>query len=150
MCRFRDGRIQFLLAHPGGPYFARKDDGIWTIPKGMLIEGEDPLDAAKREFQEETGLSLRSSEFVPLGDVRQRSGKIVHAWAFVGDCDPSQVVSNFFEAEWPPRSGLRRSFPEVDRAEFFEASAARRKLVRAQAAFIDRAVSWFDEHGISC
>lgn len=141
MCRRRDDRLEFLLAHPGGPYFARRDEGVWTIPKGMVLPGEAPLDAAKREFLEETGLQPLAAHYEPLGDVRQRSGKIVHAWAFEGDCDPTRLVSNSFEVEWPPRSGHRRMFPEVDRAGFFAAEAARRKLVGAQVAFIERALA---------
>lgn len=141
MCRFRGDALQFLLAHPGGPYFARKDDGVWTIPKGMLTPGEDPLEGAKREFREETGFSPAADRYEPLGEVRQRSGKIVHAWAFFGDCDPSRIASNLYEVEWPPRSGRKRMFPEVDRAAFFDAVTARRKLVSAQAEFIERALA---------
>jgi predicted NUDIX family NTP pyrophosphohydrolase len=141
MYRFRAGEMQFLLAHPGGPYFTRRDEGIWTIPKGTVDPGEDPLSAAKREFFEEIGFQPVSDRFEPLGGVRQRSGKIVHAWAFAGDCDPSCVTSNMFEVEWPRRSGRRRMFPEIDRAGFFDAETARRKLVTAQAWFIDRALA---------
>lgn len=138
MCRFRPAGPQFLLAHPGGPYFTRRDDGVWTIPKGMLVPGEEPFEAARREFQEETGLQPTATHFEPLGEIRQRSGKIVHAWAFVGDCDPRRIRSNRYLVQWPPRSGLYRSFPEVDRAAFYDAETARRKLVPAQAIFIDR------------
>jgi len=140
MCRFRPGGMQFLLAHPGGPYFTRRDDGVWTIPKGMLSPGEDPFAAAQREFREETGLSPSAAHYEPLGEVRQRSGKIVHAWAFIGDCDPRSIQSNLYNVQWPPRSGVFRSFPEVDRAAFYDAATARRKLVPAQFAFIERAL----------
>lgn len=140
MCRSRNDVIEFLLAHPGGPYFGRRDDGVWTLPKGMINPGEQPLAAAKREFEEETGFEVTAERFMPLGEIRQRSGKIVHAWAFWGDCDPSRISSNTFEVEWPPRSGQRREFPEVDRAEFFAPAKARQKLLRAQVPFIDRAL----------
>lgn len=140
MCRFRPSGPQFLLAHPGGPYFTRRDEGIWTIPKGMLGPGEGAFEAARREFQEETGLPLAAVHFEPLGEIRQRSGKIVHAWAFLGDCDPRRIRSNRYLVQWPPRSGLYRSYPEVDRAGFFDAETARRKLVPAQSIFIDRAL----------
>ncbi len=133
---------EFLLIHPGGPFFRRRDMGVWSIPKGQVCPGEALLTAAKREFGEETGLSPTTPTYEPLGKVRQRSGKIVHAWAFLGDCDPGQVRSNLFELEWPPRSGRIQHFPEVDRAGFFAAEWARRKLNPAQAAFIDRALAW--------
>lgn len=141
MCRMRPRGMEFLLAHPGGPYFARRDEGVWTIPKGMLAEGEPPFDAACREFQEETGLPLPNVHFEPLGEIRQRGGKIVHAWAFLGDCDPTTIRSNEYVVQWPPRSGEYRRFPEVDRASFFDAETARRKLIRAQSEFIERALS---------
>ncbi len=137
--RHADGQLQFLLVHPGGPYFARKDEGAWSIPKGLVDGEEPPLDAARREFAEETGIDLPDGEYHPLGEVRLRSGKLVRAWATQGDCDPTAIVSNTFEIEWPPRSGRRKSFPEVDRAAFFDAERAKRKLNPAQAAFIDRA-----------
>jgi predicted NUDIX family NTP pyrophosphohydrolase len=142
LCRVKAGTPEFLIVHPGGPYFASKDDGAWTIPKGLIDDGESPLDAALREFAEETGFSCASDHYESLGQVRLKSRKIVHGFAFVGDCDPSALKSNAFEIEWPPRSGRRRSYPEVDRAQFFGADAARRKLIEAQAAFIDRALAW--------
>jgi predicted NUDIX family NTP pyrophosphohydrolase len=132
--------LEFLLAHPGGPFFANKDDGAWSIPKGLTGEGEDFLAAAIREFSEETGLTVETEQFVPLGTVRQKGGKLVHAWAFEGDCDPATVRSNRFAVQWPPRSGKWQSFPEIDRAAFFTAEAARRKLLPAQIPFIDRAI----------
>lgn len=132
--------IELLLVHPGGPFFRHKDDGVWTIPKGLVNPGEDLLAAARREFQEETGVPVRTETFVPLGHVRQRAGKIVHAWAFAGDCDPAAIFSNTYELEWPPRSGRRQMFPEVDRGAFFDPDTARRKLLPAQTPFIDRAL----------
>jgi predicted NUDIX family NTP pyrophosphohydrolase len=143
MCRRCEGGLEFLLAHPGGPFFAKKDDGGWTIPKGLVDPGEALLDAAIREFREETGFAVPESGFEPLGEVRQRGGKIVHAWAFLGDCDPLTLVSNEVLIEWPPRSGHRRAYPELDRAAFFAADAARIKLLPAQIPFVDRALAVF-------
>ncbi len=133
--------IEFLLAHPGGPYFARKDAGAWTLPKGAVESGETPLQAAKREFFEETGFDPGDGPFLELGTIRQRSGKIVHAWAFEGDADPAALRSEMFEIEWPPRSGKRRTFPEVDRVAFFDPLVARTKMIKAQVPFIDRALA---------
>jgi predicted NUDIX family NTP pyrophosphohydrolase len=127
-----------LLVHPGGPFWARRDEGAWSIPKGEHGDGEDPLACARREFEEETGTAPPPSALVELGEVRQRSGKRVAAWAAEGDLDASAVRSNTFEIEWPPRSGRRQEFPEIDRAEWFGADEARRRLVPAQAAFVDR------------
>ncbi len=143
MCRLKEGEAQVLLVHPGGPYFRRKDEGCWSIPKG-LVEGldEDLLSAAKREFVEETGLPLGEGPFEPLDKIKQKGGKVVHAWAFAGDCDPAAVVSNEFELEWPPKSGTVQSFPEVDRAEWCSASVAARKLVAAQWPLVERALRW--------
>ena len=128
---------EVLLAHPGGPYWARKDDGAWTLPKGECGDGEDPLAAAQREFTEETGFAA-CGPFLPLGEVRQKSGKRILAWAFAGDCDPAQLRSNTFEMEWPPRSGRRTAFVEVDRAQWFSLGEARRKLIEAQLPLLDR------------
>ncbi len=141
--RGTDG-LAFLLAHPGGPFFARKDDGAWGIPKGILEQGEEPLDAARREFAEETGLPLPEGPFIPLGEVKQAGGKVVHAWAIVGDCDPGALVSNSCAIEWPRGSGRRLEFPEIDRFEFFDADAARRKLNPAQVVFVERAIAAID------
>ena len=113
--RFRDGNLEVFLVHPGGPFWAKKDLGVWSIPKGEIDEGEEPLGAARREFEEETGFSPEGT-FRELTPVRQRSGKIVHAWAVEGDCDPTALRSNTFTLEWPPRSGRMQEIPEVDRA----------------------------------
>lgn len=133
--RVRDGGREVLLVHPGGPFWARRDDAAWSIPKGEFDPGEDPLAAARREFLEETG-ALPVAEAVPLG-VRKGSGKLIHVWAVEGDCDASAITSNAFVMEWPPRSGNMRSFPEVDRAAWFDLDTARRKLHGNQTAFID-------------
>ena len=137
MYRRAGAELEVLLVHPGGPFFAKKDEGVWTIPKGECGPGEEPLAAAQREFREETGFAP-SPPFVPLGRVRQAGGKIVVAWAFAGDCDPAAVHSNTFAVEWPPRSGRMREYPEVDRAGWFALAAARGKLLPAQHAFLDR------------
>jgi predicted NUDIX family NTP pyrophosphohydrolase len=132
------GALELLLVHPGGPYWARKDAGAWSIPKGEHAEGEDALACARREFAEETGTVPPAGALVPLGEVRQRSGKRVSAWAAEGDLEPDTVRSNTFTVEWPPRSGRMQEFPEVDRAGWFAPEAARAALVPAQAAFVDR------------
>jgi len=127
MYRVKAGKLQVLLAHPGGPFYKKKDLGAWSIPKGEVDPGEDLLEAAKREFAEETGITP-SGEFVSLSPVKQRSGKIIHSWAFQADCDPDSIVSNHFTMEWPPHSGQQIEIPEIDRAEFFTIAAARRKI----------------------
>jgi predicted NUDIX family NTP pyrophosphohydrolase len=127
-----------LLVHPGGPLWARRDEGAWSIPKGEYDSAiEDPIDAAKREFAEETGFAPGAS-LTSLGEARRVGGKIISAWAFRGDCDPATLVSNTFELEWPPRSGRLRDFPEVDRAAWFTTAAARRCINPAQRVFIER------------
>lgn len=128
--------LEVLLAHPGGPFWSRRDDAAWTLPKGEIDPGEDPLAAACREFREETGFAS-APPFLPLGELRQKSGKRISAWAFEGDADPAALVSNRFELEWPPRSGRLQSFPEVDRVAWFGPEQARRKLIAGQAPFID-------------
>ena len=140
MVRRTGGGIELLLAHPGGPFFRNRDDGAWTIPKGLVNPGEDLLAAACREFEEETGVPVRDATFAPLGSVRQKAGKLVHAWAFAGDCDPALLRSNTFEIEWPRHSGRLQVFPEIDRAAFFDPDTARRKILPAQAPFIDRSL----------
>lgn len=138
----RDGAaaIEVLLVHPGGPYWARRDDGAWSIPKGELEDEEEPLVCALRELEEELGpeCTLAESEPIELGSVRQRAGKLVEAWAAEGRFDPAALASNTFSLEWPPRSGEIREFPEVDRAEWFEPELAQRKLIPAQAPFVER------------
>jgi predicted NUDIX family NTP pyrophosphohydrolase len=131
------GRLEVLLVHPGGPFWAKKDDGSWSIPKGEFDEGEDPLTAARREVAEETGLTA-DGELIPLGQLRQPSGKIVYAWAMKGDFDPARLKSNTFSMEWPPKSGRQQEFPEIDRAAWFTVESARRKILKGQAGFLDR------------
>lgn len=129
--RRRGGALEVLLVHPGGPFWAGKDDGAWSIPKGLYEPGEDPLAAARREFAEETG-SRPKGEAVPLGTFRQPSGKTIDAWAIEGDFDPAALKSNTFSMEWPPHSGKTREVPEVDRAGWFTLEAASRKILRGQ------------------
>jgi predicted NUDIX family NTP pyrophosphohydrolase len=137
--RRRGGTLEVLLAHPGGPFWETRDDGAWTIPKGGIHAGEAPLATAIREFQEETGFTP-CGPYRPLGQVTQRSGKVVHAWAFEGDCDPGRVSSVTTTTEWPPRSGRHIEIPEIDRVAFFTADDARRAINVAQAEFIDRLI----------
>ena len=141
MFRRSTGGAEVLLAHPGGPFWARRDEAAWTLPKGEIAPGEDPLAAARREFLEETGFAS-APPFLPLGELRQKSGKRISAWAFEGDADPALLVSNLFELEWPPRSGRLQSFPEVDRVGWFGLEQARRKLIAGQAPFIDALEQW--------
>jgi len=135
--RGSDG-LEVLLVHPGGPFFARKDDGSWSIPKGLYEDGEEPLAAARREFEEELGSPCPGGDALELGEIRQKNGKRVTAWAIEGDLDAASIVSNTFELEWPPRSGNLQTFPEVDRAAWFTLDAARTKILAAQASFLDR------------
>ncbi len=135
--RFREGTPEIFLVHPGGPFWAKKDAGAWSIPKGEVAAGEDLLTRARREFAEETGFAIEG-DFRPLAPIRQTGGKIVHAWAVEGDCDADAIKSNRFSMEWPPRAGQIRSFPEVDRAAWFPLSAARAKINKAQARFLDQ------------
>jgi predicted NUDIX family NTP pyrophosphohydrolase len=136
--RVRDGGLEVLLTHAGGPFWKRRDDGAWSIPKGEIEAGETPLEVARREFREELGADAPAAGLTELGTVRQAGGKVVHAWAVEGDFDVSRVQSMTFEMEWPPRSGRKATFPEVDRAEWFEIGAARRKILDAQRTFLDR------------
>jgi predicted NUDIX family NTP pyrophosphohydrolase len=140
MFRRKRGAFEVLLAHPGGPFFAHKDDGAWTIPKGEAAPEEDLLTRAQIEFEEEVGFRPEGSQgWIELGSITQKGGKIVHAWALEGDLPESfEVKSNLFEMEWPPRSGRLQSFPEVDQAKFFTEAVARRKLKAAQTPFLDR------------
>jgi len=135
MYRFRGGRLEVLLVHPGGPFFRNKDDGAWSIPKGEVDAGEDLLAAARREFREELGFAPEG-QFVALNPIRQKGGKVVHAWAIAGDCDPANFTSNTFEMEWPPGSGRKAVFPEIDRAVFFTMQEARRKINPAQVVLL--------------
>ena len=132
-----NGEVEVFLVHPGGPFWAKKNEGAWSLPKGEYAEGENPFLAAKREFQEETSLSV-DGDFIPLGELQQPGGKIVSAWALEKDVDPELVKSNSFSMEWPPKSGKIRQFPEVDRAGWFTVSEARAKLLNGQVSFIDR------------
>jgi len=141
----RIGELQFFLVHPGGPYWVNRDEGAWTIPKGEFLD-EDPLDAARREFLEETG-QVVSGEFMPLTPITQKAGKQVYAWAVEGDIDAEAIVSNHFEIEWPPRSGQRQSFPEVDKGRWFAVNEARRKINAAQVGFIDELLTKLQASG---
>jgi predicted NUDIX family NTP pyrophosphohydrolase len=136
--------IEFLLVHPGGPFWKNKDQGAWTIPKGEIETGEDPLAATKREFEEELGIRAQG-EFRELRPIKQKSGKIVQAWTFEGDCDPKQIKSNTFSIEWPPKSGKMASFAEVDRAEFLALEDARRKINPAQIPLLEEVVRLLSE-----
>jgi predicted NUDIX family NTP pyrophosphohydrolase len=140
MFRRRNNQLEVLLAHPGGPFFARKDDGAWTIPKGEAVPGEDLLTRAQIEFEEEVGIRPENiRDWIKLGSIKQKGGKIVHAWAFEGDLpDSFQCKSNLFEMEWPPHSGRRKKFPEVDQACFFSEEVARRKIKPTQVPLLDR------------
>jgi len=135
--RFRGGALEVFLVHPGGPYWRSKDAGAWSIPKGLLEPGDDTLAAAKREFREETGVAP-SGEFIALAPLRQRSGKMVHAWAVEGDIDAAAVTSNVFSMEWPPRSGRMQEFPEVDRGGWFTLDEAREKMLPGQRGFLEQ------------
>jgi predicted NUDIX family NTP pyrophosphohydrolase len=135
--RVCDGALEVLLGHPGGPFWADRDAGAWSIPKGGLHPGEDPLDAAIREFKEETGFQIHGP-FVPLGSVILKSGKRVHAWAVEGECNPAALVSNTTTVEWPPRSGRRLEIPEFDRVQYFGLAAARQAINQAQVPLLDR------------
>jgi predicted NUDIX family NTP pyrophosphohydrolase len=139
--RFQNKAMEVFLVHPGGPFWRNKNDSTWSIPKGEFEEGEDPLHAAKREMQEETGINadatgLRTSEFIELNPVRQKSGKIVYAWAAKGDFDTSELTSNLFELEWPPKSGKKATFPEVDKGEWFTIKEAKKRILSYQLPLI--------------
>lgn len=135
--RRKSGGLELFLAHPGGPFWQRRDTGAWTIPKGLTEAGEDPLAAACREFVEETGLAPQGP-FIPLGSIQQKAGKVVHAWAWEGDADPSSIRSNNARTEWPRGSGRWLTYPEVDRCAWFDPELAREKINPAQAQLIDR------------
>jgi predicted NUDIX family NTP pyrophosphohydrolase len=135
--RRRAGETEVLLVHPGGPFWARRDAGAWSIPKGEYADDEDPEAAARREFQEETGWTIMG-ELRPLGEIRQKAGKAVTAFAAEGDFDPASLESNRFEMEWPPRTGKRASFPEIDRAKWFSLAEASEKMIEGQRPLLDR------------
>jgi predicted NUDIX family NTP pyrophosphohydrolase len=137
-----DPLARVLLVHPGGPFYKRRDAGVWSIPKGLSEPGEAPIDAARREFREELGFDPEPKELFDLGQVKQSGGKLVRAWAFAGEWDPALLASLTFELEWPPSSGKREAFPEVDRAEFFEGPVAEEKIIVAQRPLIQRAIEW--------
>lgn len=143
MYRRRHDRLEFFLAHPGGPFSPLKDEGHWTIPKGEPDPGEALLEVAKREFEEETGLKPHGP-YVELGSIRQKGGKLVHAWAFEGDCN-GPICSNTFKMEWPPKSGTQCNFPEVDRAEFFPLERARSKIKATQYPLLERLIAALGE-----
>lgn len=143
MYRKREGRIEVLLAHPGGPFFRNKDVGVWSIPKGEPDDDEDLLTAAQREFAEETGIQP-AGPFIALNTVKQAGGKLVHAWAFPGDCNPDDLVSNTFTVQWPPKSGRFVEFPEMDRADFFDLEAAQHKINPAQVKLLEQLAGMAD------
>lgn len=138
--KFKNKQLQVLLVHPGGPFWQKKDLGAWSIPKGEFSDGEDPLEAARREFEEETGVKI-SGNFIELSPIKQKSGKTVFAWAVEGDIDASSIKSNFFSMEWPPKSGRAQQFPEVDKGEWFDVDQAKKKINPAQIVLIDQLVN---------
>ncbi len=139
MYRRRHGGLEVFLVHPGGPFWAKKDEGSWSIPKGEYSPGEEPLEVAKREFHEETGYQA-TGEFIPLTPRKQPSGKVFSAWALEGDCDAASIKSNTFSMEWPPHSGKQQEFPEVDRAGWFTIPTAKGKILKGQVAFLDELI----------
>jgi predicted NUDIX family NTP pyrophosphohydrolase len=139
--RMTDGILQVFLVHPGGPFFRNKDEGAWSIPKGEYLDGEEPLAAAQREFEEETGQKINGN-FIKLSPVKQKSGKVVHAWAVEGNIDHENIVSNLFEIEWPPKSGKKASFPEIDRAGWFDIETARAKIIPGQADLLTQLLEY--------
>jgi len=141
MYRQTNGKLEVFLMHPGGPFFKNKDEGFWSVPKGLIDEGEKLIDTAKREFEEETGVKPPENEkLFPLGSIKYKSGKTVHAWAFKTDVETVDVKSGTFKVEWPPKTGKISEFPETDRAEFFSVKKAKEKITQNQAGFIDRLV----------
>lgn len=146
--KFDDGALRVLIAHMGGPFWARKDDHAWSIPKGVVDEGEDPLAAAAREFLEEIGSPLPEGELIDLGVIKASSGKKIAAYAVEGDVDVDGIVSNTFEVEWPPRSGRTQSFPEIDRAQWVDCATARIKLVKGQVQLVDLLVAHLRAAGL--
>jgi predicted NUDIX family NTP pyrophosphohydrolase len=147
MFRVRDGELQVLLVHHGGPFWRKKDDGAWFIAKGEVEAGEKPIDAARREFREETGFAP-GEPLLPIGSVRQKSGKTIFGWAFAGDCDPALLKSNTFSLEWPPKSGRMTEFPEIDRAAFYSVEQARVKMHPVEFPFVERLVALLGARGV--
>ena len=139
----RRDQLEVFLVHPGGPFWAKKDAAAWSLPKGEISQGENPLQAAKREFTEETGFQI-DGEFHPLHPVKQSGGKVVYAWAIEADCDPAQLRSNLFSMEWPPKSGKTQEFPEIDRAGWFAIPEARRRMLASQTGILDQLVVFLD------
>jgi predicted NUDIX family NTP pyrophosphohydrolase len=133
------GRLQVMLVHPGGPYWENRDAGVWSIPKGLFEENEAPLEAARREFAEETGFDAEG-EFIELGELVQPSKKVVHAWALESELDTTKIKSNSFSLEWPPKSGRIENYPEIDKGQWFDIDEARKKITRGQLGFIDRLI----------
>jgi predicted NUDIX family NTP pyrophosphohydrolase len=146
--RLRGSGIEVFLVHPGGPFWAKKDAGAWSIPKGEFEAGEDPLEAAKREFKEETGFAVEGN-FIELTPVKQPGGKVVYAWAVMGDCEAESIKSNTFSLEWPPRSGKRKEFPEVDRAGWFTPEVAREKILKGQLNFLEELKRKIENNSVS-
>ena len=146
--RLRGSRIEVFLVHPGGPFWAKKDAGAWSIPKGEFEAGQDPLEAAKREFKEETGFAVEGN-FIALTPVKQPGGKVVYAWAVMGDCEAESIKSNTFSLEWPPRSGKRKEFPEVDRAGWFTPEVAREKISKGQLNFLEELKRKIENNSVS-
>ncbi len=138
MFRYSDGKLEVLLVHPGGPFWAKKDEGAWSIPKGEYEEHESPFEVARREFTEETGFAAEADTYIPLDPLRQPSRKLISAWAFQGDCDPVAITSNTFTMEWPPRSGKQCEFPEVDRGGWFAIEEAMKKITKGQLGFLEQ------------
>jgi len=146
MYRRREGHLEVFLVHPGGPFWAKKDLGAWSISKGEYVEGELALEAARREFEEETGFAVEG-DLLELGAVQQAGGKIVSAWAFEGDCDPGKLVSNRCQVEWPPRSGRQIEIPEVDRGDWFSIAGAKEHILKSQVPFLERLSSLLSPSG---
>ena len=143
--RTKNGRLEVLIAHPGGPFFVKKDVGFWSIPKGLYDDSENPLAAAKREFSEEIGLPPPDGRYLELGEIKRKDGKLIKVWAVEGEIDESKVASNTFEIEWPPRSGKKQAFPEIDRALWADLKTAAQKLQFAQVEFLERLAK---KHGV--
>jgi len=135
--RFNNKSLEVLLVHPGGPYFTKKDSGVWSIPKGEFTMEENPIDAAKREFKEETGVDISGIDFIELSPIEQKNNKTVYAWALPGNIDTSIIKSNTFELEWPPKSGKQQSFPEIDKGQWFDVSTAKEKINERQIPLLD-------------